>query len=863
MMDMGEDEYGLIFNSIFNVGSSSKLRTYSNTVNESMESITYPSGNRLPRNQLRGSVDVPNTNRGYKYGGKGSKGCKHRKNSNGQLKGRNGHGGKGGKGSKGSFSDYGGKGGKGSKGSVGYYVHIPCDQSPNCINYGGNCCHSPTPSPLMEPTAYTNLEWCEDDDYDWNGPNYSGGENPNFPNKYPGWDNPNQPGGHQHDPSRPGEHQQEHDPSQSGGHQQDPSQSGGHQQNPNLPGEHQQEHDPSQSGEHQQEHDSSQSGGHQHDLSRPGEHYHDPNLPGEYQHGHDPSQSGGHQHQHEHEHDPTLPGGHYHETNHPGGHEHDHSQPGGQNSNKPTSIPASSAASSAVSSAASSAAATFEEPSVSPTMNPTVTIAPSESSAPSSKPSVSQIPSSSSAPSNMPSTSLEPSRSNAPSEELSITPSSDPNAPGPTLIPGNNIADGNVGAKNYCMIFPAKYETVQIDESSGDIRTDNVILLWASGTDRDKEATAIAALNSIVPTPIYESDTDKFDVNVVFKIKLSNAVMNKDDIDNDQDFDLEDVSKYLDEIVNPPVVLAVAGCVNEAQEMATEYYYEHQESNRRKTQVTESESKLAVMRHWICVYSNGSTCIDDECSVSCKTSINYMGNLEYKDSEPIIAQSLNDYFSMIDNVSTWYDPQVINYTIEEGSTDYNDNGIAKATDVTEIEQQKSSTKAGPYIGAAAGLLALLLFLLCFVRRRNRYFDDDEVSHLKLDDGDDDDTFVREFGLGGDGGSDDNSIPRNEYQSRDIHIVGEDDSVISHWTGYTGRDHPTNGNYEMEYIKNGPLNGIATDVHQCASATCEICAKNRQAGLSFVSAGANGEPTRSRSLPSDASREYPVEDTVEL
>jgi len=725
MMETGEDGYpGLIFNSIFNAGSSSKIRTYGNTVDEAMESVTYTSGNRL-----RGSVDVANAPWGYSSGGKGSKGCKHRK-SNKKNKGYNhDHGSKG------------GKGGKGSIGSFGYYGHSPCDQSPQCINYGGNCCHPP-PTPTVEPIEYTTLEWCEDDYYDLNGPNYSNGENPNYPN----WNGPNYDGW-------------------------------------NYPG-----------GD---------------DSKYPG--WHNPS---------NPTSS-----------NPT---------------------------NKPTSRPSSSPA-------------TFEEPSISPT----VTIAPSGSSAPSSKPSVSQKPSSSNAPSNMPSTSLEPSRSNAPSDEPTITPSTDSNAPGPTLIAGNNIAngsvangsvgDGNVGAKNYCMIFSAKYETVQIDEPPSEIRTDNVILLWASGTDRDEEATAIAALNSIVPPPIYESDTDKYNLNVVFKIKPSNAVMDKDDIDDDQDFDLEDVSKHLDKIVNPPVVLAVAGCANEAQEIATEYYYDHEESNSRKTQVIESESKLAVMRQWICVYSDGSaenSCVGDECSVSCKTSINYMGNLEYKDIEPIIAQSLTDYFSMIDDVSTWYEPQVIDYTIEEGSTDSNNNGIAKATDVTEIEQQKSSTKAGPFIGAAAGLLALLLLLLLFVRRRNRY-DDDEVSHLKLDDDDDDDTFVKEFGLGGDGGSDDNSIPRNEYQSRDIHIVGEDDSVISHWTGYTGRDHPSNGNYEMEYIKNGPLNGIATDVHQCASATCEICAKNRQAGLSFVSAGVNGESTRSRSLPSDASREYPVEDTVEL
>ena len=121
--------------------------------------------------------------------------------------------------------------------------------------------------------------------------------------------------------------------------------------------------------------------------------------------------------------------------------------------------------------------------------------------------------------------------------------------------------------------------------------------------------------------------------------------------------------------------------------------------------------------------------------------------------------------------------------------------------------------------------------------------------------DDNDTFAN--------GSDDNSVPHDEYATRDIHIVGEGDSIISHWTGYTGqRGKPSNENYEIQY-NSGHLGGITTDVHQCSSATCEVCERNRQAGLHFISAGTNGEPIRIPSLPSDASREYPAEDTVEL
>ena len=245
-----------------------------------------------------------------------------------------------------------------------------------------------------------------------------------------------------------------------------------------------------------------------------------------------------------------------------------------------------------------------------------------------------------------------------------------------------------------------------------------------------------------------------------------------------------------------------------------------------------------------CVTEDGM-CVE----VSCSTSINYIGSLGYDAIKAIIEGSSTNYYSMMDNISTWYIQQGAEIKIEEVPTG---SGIS-AINETVIQEQKSATKAGPYIGAAAGLLALLLLLLLLVRCRNRN-NDDEVSHLKMED---DDTL------------DDDNSAKAEYTTRDIHVVGEGDSVISHWTGYTGQGKPSDGNYEMElYNKNG-VQGITTDVHQCSSATCEICARNRQAGLSFISTGAaagaanDDDLTRNRSLPSDASREYPIEDTVEL
>jgi len=247
--------------------------------------------------------------------------------------------------------------------------------------------------------------------------------------------------------------------------------------------------------------------------------------------------------------------------------------------------------------------------------------------------------------------------------------------------------------------------------------------------------------------------------------------------------------------------------------------------------------------------------------------MNYLGSLGYDRVQELIAWALIEYFSMMDDVTDWYPQQPItNFKIEEVETGNKNGSIDGFNDTVIQEQQtKSSMKAGPFIGAAAGLLALLLLLICFVRRR-KHSEDDQVSHLKMDACDDDDTMFGE-------GSDDNSVP-NEYNTRGIHIVGEGDSVISHWTGYTGRNSRNGQNYEVEYNddknKNNRLvNGLATDVHQCSSATCEICAQQRQAGagLAFVSTGAHGESepitVRSRSLPSDVSREYSAEDTVEL
>ena len=205
---------------------------------------------------------------------------------------------------------------------------------------------------------------------------------------------------------------------------------------------------------------------------------------------------------------------------------------------------------------------------------------------------------------------------------------------------------------------------------------------------------------------------------------------------------------------------------------------------------------------------------------------------------------------MMDNLFFWYPEQAIdseNVRIKEDDPAGEVNGV-----ITGNRSQAQGMKAGPFIGAATGLLAVLLLSVLFVRRRNRY--DEEVSHLKLDESADDTLYEGD------------SIENHEYNTRDIHIVGEGDSVVSHWTGYTGRGSRNKDNtYEVAYngYRDGVMRGCSADVHQCSSATCEICAESRKAGVSFIKTGNSSIPIRNHSLPSDASREYIAEDTVML
>jgi len=151
--------------------------------------------------------------------------------------------------------------------------------------------------------------------------------------------------------------------------------------------------------------------------------------------------------------------------------------------------------------------------------------------------------------------------------------------------------------------------------------------------------------------------------------------------------------------------------------------------------------------------------------------------------------------------------------------------------------------AGVIVGAASAGLALLLLLILLIRRNRNA---DELSHLRLDE-DDDDMFEKEIG-----------------NKRNAHIVGETDSIVTGWTGYTrdlntSEDSSLMGPYGAG--AEGHLGHPHGDVHICSSATCDVCERRRQQGLQFIPS--RSSPPRPSSLPVDASREYVAEDTVEL
>ena len=179
-----------------------------------------------------------------------------------------------------------------------------------------------------------------------------------------------------------------------------------------------------------------------------------------------------------------------------------------------------------------------------------------------------------------------------------------------------------------------------------------------------------------------------------------------------------------------------------------------------------------------------------------------------------------------------------------------DKGIALIVDTQTSEEKK--IRAPGYIFFAMSGVVLIILLLLLVRRRREYYNATKHKHFIGEPEDETDTYIKD--------SDEDSL---EQRGRQVHVVGEADSVFSGWSDFTGGDRRSRGNtglYPEDY--NGSLDESYQnqDVHQCSSATCELCESRRRAGIQFVP---SKMPSHSSTLPIDAPRHYLTEDTVQL
>ena len=238
-------------------------------------------------------------------------------------------------------------------------------------------------------------------------------------------------------------------------------------------------------------------------------------------------------------------------------------------------------------------------------------------------------------------------------------------------------------------------------------------------------------------------------------------------------------------------------------------------------------------------------CLSDTTGDACTEFSNtldfwILGNITDQTLSERITEAFYIFSSLLTGISGIKNLTVVNVEKSSGGTQVisNQNAAARGLSVPGI------------VGAAAGALAFVLLILLLVRRRRNQ---EEVSHLKLEE-EGEDTFIREFETTASSPSRDGS----PYKSKKAHVVGEEDSIFSGWTGYTKRGGNEGQGEDMEV--EGVLGMTHGDVHVCSSATCEVCERRRQQGVQFVP---TGTPPRPPTLPHDAARDYVAEDTVEL
>jgi hypothetical protein len=442
--------------------------------------------------------------------------------------------------------------------------------------------------------------------------------------------------------------------------------------------------------------------------------------------------------------------------------------------------------------------------------HPTVSPGPSSSTVPSLEPSVSQQPSVSAAPSSSSNPSNSPSVSAAPSGTPGITAGS--TALGVATDNGATSAGVTGGSSRGEAFSTCFVHLVVYNDNENEINE----------VDGDGTADATVGTTVTIEWPQNLDSTRAYTAVVEFQVTGSPTK--------------EMIAQGLTDTINKPIVLDLVDCNRMAQDEGMEMFTN---ADQRHLQV--SDGTLAVLDNWVCV-DPISTDETSEMTVTCNTQGHYDGALTADEFDDKFNKLLTQWPQLMDNVHDWYPKQAVTVTtnIEEF--------VPSSVIDSDLSKKGPGVRAGPFIGAATGMLAVLLLLVLFVRRRNRY-NDEEVSHLKLDE---DDTYFN--------GSDGSGGHQHEYNTRDIHIVGEGDSVISHWTGYTGRKEEQ---YEVSYNRDGLMRGRSQDVHQCSSATCDICDRDPLSGVSFIKTGTASMPDRAPSLPSDASREYIAEDTVQL
>jgi hypothetical protein len=203
------------------------------------------------------------------------------------------------------------------------------------------------------------------------------------------------------------------------------------------------------------------------------------------------------------------------------------------------------------------------------------------------------------------------------------------------------------------------------------------------------------------------------------------------------------------------------------------------------------------------------------------------------------------------------------------------NGIDVAKGGTAVAAATGQTNGGDD-GISGGAIAavaiagagLVLLLLLLARRRKS--NETRAVGGYLHHADDDSCFL-------DGTSTVNSseVPQ-AYNTRSVHVVGEEDSVISEWTGFNPHkgaetslimsdlmameNNGNNGGVRGAYGAS-TLNPENCDVHNCTSSLCEACERSRQRGPFFIPIG---EPIPAgERLPANATRIYGANDTVDL